>query len=60
MIGPLSHVHRARIFPFLTIYYPNGYNFIEIELRRQGVAFRKDDNAFLSDFGPEGIAGGRR
>jgi hypothetical protein len=34
--------------PFQTTYYLNGHNFIEIELRRQGVAFRKDDNAFLS------------
>jgi hypothetical protein len=32
--------------PFQTTYYLNGHHFIEIELRRQGVAFRKDDSGF--------------
>lgn len=27
--------------------YLNGHHFIERELRRQGIPFRKDDNAFL-------------
>jgi len=41
--------------PFQTTYYLNGHNFIEIELRRQGVAFRKDDNAFLSISDPKAL-----
>lgn len=34
--------------PFQTTYYLNGHSFIEIELRRHDVTFRKDDNAFLA------------
>ena len=41
--------------PFQTTYYLNGHNFMEIELRRQGVAFRKDDNAFLSTSDPKAL-----
>jgi hypothetical protein len=41
--------------PFQTTYYLNGHNFIEIELRQQGVAFRKDDNAFLSTSDPQAL-----
>ncbi len=41
--------------PFQTTYYLNGHNFIEIELRRQGVSFRKDDNAFLSVADPKAL-----
>ena len=33
--------------PFQTTYYLNGHHFIAGELQRQGVRFRKDDNAFL-------------
>jgi hypothetical protein len=33
--------------PFQTTYYVNGHHFIEGELRRQDIGFRKDDNAFL-------------
>jgi hypothetical protein len=33
--------------PFAITYYLNGHHFIERELRRAGVEFRKDDNAFL-------------
>jgi len=33
--------------PFQTTYYLNGHSFIAGELQRQGVGFRKDDNAFL-------------
>jgi hypothetical protein len=47
VLGPFS-MCVGTYLPFLTTYYLNGHNFIEIELRRQGVAFRKDDNAFLS------------
>jgi hypothetical protein len=34
--------------PFQTTYYLNGHSFVAGELQRQGVRFRKDDNAFLS------------
>src|SRR6266849_4610298 len=47
MIGPLAMCVGTYV-PFQTTYYLSGHNFIEIELRRQGMAFRKDDNAFLS------------
>ena len=41
--------------PFQTTYYLNGHHFIEIELRRQAVAFRKDDNAFLTTSDPKAL-----
>jgi hypothetical protein len=41
--------------PFQTTYDLNGHNFMEIELRRRGVAFRKDDNAFLSTSDPKAV-----
>ena len=46
VIGPLA-MCVGTYLPFQTRYYLNGHNFMEIELRRQGVTFRKDDNAFL-------------
>jgi hypothetical protein len=52
VIGPLA-MCVGTYLPFQTTYYLNGHNFIEIELRRQGVAFRKDDNAFLSTSDPK-------
>jgi hypothetical protein len=41
--------------PFQTTYYLNGHDFMEIELRGQGVAFRKDDNAFLATADPKAL-----
>jgi hypothetical protein len=41
--------------PFQTAYYLIGHNFMEIKLRRQGVAFRKNDNAFLSVSDPKAL-----
>src|SRR5260370_11547363 len=38
----------ATFFPFQTTYYLNGHNFIERELNRAQVGFRKNDNAFLA------------
>ena len=38
----------ATFFPFQTTYYLNGHNFIERELNRARVGFRKNDNAFLA------------
>ena len=46
VLGPLV-VCVGSFLPFQTTYYLNGHHFIEGELRRQGVRFRKDDNAFL-------------
>src|SRR5258708_17502153 len=47
VIGPVA-MCVGTYLPFQTTYYLNGHNFIEIELRSQGLAFRKDDNAFLA------------
>ena len=38
----------ASFFPFHATYWLNGHSFIERELKRAGIAFRKDDNAFLA------------
>lgn len=38
----------ASFFPFQSTYYLNGHSFIEQELNRAGVGFRKNDNAFLA------------
>jgi hypothetical protein len=38
----------ASFFPFQTTYYLNGHSFIEQELKRAQIAFRKNDNAFLA------------
>ncbi len=54
VIGPLA-MCVGTYLPFQTTYYLNGHNFMEIELRRQGVAFRKDDNAFLSTSDPKAL-----
>ena len=45
----------ASFFPFQTTYYLNGHNFIEKELNREKVRFRKNDNAFLSVSDPEAL-----
>jgi hypothetical protein len=54
VIGPLA-MCVGTYLPFQTTYYLNGHNFIEIELRRQKIAFRKDDNAFLSVSDPKAL-----
>jgi len=54
VVGPLA-MCVGTYLPFQTTYYLNGHNFIEIELRRQGVAFRKDDNAFLATSDPKAL-----
>src|SRR6476620_4178781 len=38
----------ATFFPFQTTYYLNGHSFIEQELNRARIGFRKTDNAFLA------------
>jgi hypothetical protein len=54
VIGPLA-MCVGTYLPFQTTYYLNGHNFMEIQLRCQGVAFRKDDNAFLSTSDPKAL-----
>ena len=53
-LGPMV-MRVASFFPFQTTYYLNGHNFIEKELGRQKVSFRKNDNAFLSVSDPEAL-----
>src|SRR5215475_546444 len=47
VLGPFV-MRVATFFPFQTTYYLNGHSFIEQELNRAKVGFRKDDNAFLA------------
>jgi hypothetical protein len=41
--------------PFRISYWLNGHSFIERELLRDNVRFRKDDNAFLAAADPEAL-----
>jgi hypothetical protein len=45
----------ASFFPFQTTYYLNGHSFIEKELDRERVSFRKNDNAFLAVSDPQAL-----
>ena len=47
VLGPIV-VRVASFFPFHATYYLNGHSFMERELVRNKVGFRKDDNAFLA------------
>jgi hypothetical protein len=38
----------ASFFPFHATYFLNGHSFMEQELKRNNIGFRKDDNAFLA------------
>jgi len=53
-LGPMV-MRVASFFPFQTTYYLNGHNFIEKELDREKVSFRKNDNAFLAVSDPEAL-----
>ena len=53
-LGPMV-MRVASFFPFQTTYYLNGHNFIEKELNREKVGFRKNDNAFLAVSDPEAL-----
>ena len=53
-LGPMA-MRVASFFPFQTTYYLNGHNFIEKELVREKVGFRKNDNAFLAVSDPEAL-----
>ncbi len=46
-LGPMV-MRVASFFPFQTTYYFNGHSFIEQELNRNKIGFRKNDNVFLA------------
>jgi hypothetical protein len=46
VLGPIA-LCVGSFLPFSITYYLNGHSFIQRELERAGVPFRKDDNAFL-------------
>src|SRR3974390_1238182 len=46
-LGPMV-LRVATFFPFQATYYLNGHSFIEQELNRAKIGFRKSDNAFLA------------
>ena len=54
VLGPIA-MRVASFFPFQTTYYLNGHSFIEQELNRAGVGFRKNDNAFLAVDDPQAL-----
>ena len=47
VLGPIV-IRAASFFPFHATYYLNGHSFMERELTRGKVGFKKDDNAFLA------------
>jgi hypothetical protein len=47
VLGPIV-MRVASFFPFHATYYLNGHSFMEQELKRNNIGFRKDDNAFLA------------
>jgi hypothetical protein len=47
VLGPMV-MRVASFLPFQTSYYLNGHSFIEQELKRAQIGFRKSDNAFLA------------
>ena len=46
-LGPMV-MRVASFFPFQATYYLNGHSFMEQELNRNKIGFRKNDNAFLA------------
>src|SRR5487761_1678813 len=47
VLGPII-VRMASFFPFHATYWLNGHSFMEQELKRKQIGFRKSDNAFLA------------
>src|SRR3984957_2402621 len=47
VLGPII-IRVASFFPFHATYWLNGHSFMEQELRRNNIRFRKADNAFLA------------
>ena len=54
VLGPLA-MCVGTYLPFLIFYYVNGHHYIENELKRGKVAYRKNDNAFLWVADPEAL-----
>ncbi len=52
IMGPMS-LRVATYLPFNVTCYLNGHSFLAQELTRQGISFRKEDNAFLDVADPE-------
>jgi hypothetical protein len=48
-------IRVGSFLPFQTTYYLNGHNFIERELSRAGVPYKKNDNAFVSVKDPSAL-----
>jgi hypothetical protein len=47
ILGPIV-MRMASFFPFNATYWLNGHSFMEQELKRKQIGFRKSDNAFLA------------
>src|ERR1700674_235133 len=47
ILGPIV-IRVASFFPFQATYYLNGHSFMEQELNRHNIGYRKHDNAFLA------------
>jgi len=47
VLGPIL-IRVASFFPFHATYWLNGHSFMEQELKRAGIGFHKNDNAFLA------------
>lgn len=54
VLGPMV-IRVASFFPFQATYYLNGHSFIEQELNRHHIGFRKNDNAFLAVDDPQAL-----
>lgn len=54
MLGPMV-MRVASFFPFQVTYYLNGHSFLEQELNRHHIGFRKNDNAFLAVDDPQAL-----
>jgi hypothetical protein len=54
VVGPMV-MCVGTFLPFRISYWLNGHSFIERELLRENVRFRKDDNAFLATADPEAL-----
>ena len=53
-LGPMV-IRVASYLPFQTTYYLKGHSFIERQLLRSGIVFRKNDNAFVSVADPHAL-----
>jgi hypothetical protein len=54
IMGPMI-LRVGSFFPFQATYWINGHSFMEQELKRLKISFRKDDNAFLDVDDPKAL-----